>query len=45
MDTYNRIVIFFKRENAGVCNDQHNYSGKKYIYDKVRLISELYRLF
>ena len=42
MHTNDRIVIGVGRKNAGVSDNQENYSGKKYINNEIRLASETY---
>ncbi len=38
VNTLYRVIIFIGRKNAGVNHNKHNYSGKEYIDNKVRLI-------
>jgi hypothetical protein len=40
----NRIIIFFRRKNAAVSHNKQYYSGKNYIYYKVRFILYPYLL-
>src|SRR5450759_5699109 len=42
MNTSHRIIILFRRKNAGVCKNKQYHSGKNYTNNKVMLISEPY---
>jgi hypothetical protein len=38
MDAADWKIVLIGRKNAGVCDDQQNYSGKNYINNKVCLV-------
>jgi hypothetical protein len=42
MNAGNRVIVFFRRKNAGIKHYQQYYSGKDNINNKIRLFTEPY---